>query len=508
MANVKFLRGTQGKLDTLTSYTEGAFYLTEDTNRLYVAQSASSLVLLNQTVRIVDNKAALDVLSPVAANDFCYLSEENILAVYNGTKWVQINPDTVLVNSTAGLATEAITDGVKATLAVADSTNHKVTGAVEFIAKTDNVTISRSASGQIEFSVAAPETVEYALEQAAEGKKFELNRTVGGATTKVGSIEFADGTNTSVVVADGVVTYSAKDTTNRAMSAQAAQGEGKHGFEFAVTDSDSNSVKASIDPIIKIGKTENQVHFDGGIADLDVYTISEVDTLLADYEKKVDAMTYKGTTAVIPTGAGENGDVLKLSADLETGEKAGDLFIYYNGTWEYVPSGNEDTTYTLANGTHEISIVNATNTADKVGIKVSGISENPISVDGKNEDKTAKITVSHKAIETEAATSDAANQAAKGELSFNVVEALEDDGYGHITKVTTKAIKVVDTHANVNGVSHAVAVAEGVATVSTTVTDSDGATVSGSFSMQSKEKSLEVTAVDGAVNVELVWGSF
>jgi hypothetical protein len=37
MSNVKFLRGTQAKLDSLTSFQEGAFYLTSDTDRLYFA---------------------------------------------------------------------------------------------------------------------------------------------------------------------------------------------------------------------------------------------------------------------------------------------------------------------------------------------------------------------------------------------------------------------------------------------------------------------------------------
>ena len=34
MANVKFLKGTQEKFNTLSSFTDGAFYLTTDTDRL------------------------------------------------------------------------------------------------------------------------------------------------------------------------------------------------------------------------------------------------------------------------------------------------------------------------------------------------------------------------------------------------------------------------------------------------------------------------------------------
>ena len=48
--NVSFLKGTQSKLNGLTSYQAGAFYLTEDTDRLYFAQSASELVYLNKYI--------------------------------------------------------------------------------------------------------------------------------------------------------------------------------------------------------------------------------------------------------------------------------------------------------------------------------------------------------------------------------------------------------------------------------------------------------------------------
>jgi len=47
--NVGFKRGTQSALDTIIAgsgnrYTEGTFYLTSDTDKLYFAQSATELV--------------------------------------------------------------------------------------------------------------------------------------------------------------------------------------------------------------------------------------------------------------------------------------------------------------------------------------------------------------------------------------------------------------------------------------------------------------------------------
>ena len=93
--NVSFKRGAQGSLPT-SNFTEGAFYLTNDTDRLYFAQSSSELVLLNQTVQIVN--AVADLPKTAEINDFFYCKTENILAVYTEIdsvkQWKQINPDT------------------------------------------------------------------------------------------------------------------------------------------------------------------------------------------------------------------------------------------------------------------------------------------------------------------------------------------------------------------------------------------------------------------------------
>lgn len=89
MANILFKRGLQQNLPTTA--TDGVFYLTTDTNRLYVGQG-STLALLNQTVQIVANIAALP--ASATKNDFYYCTSENVLAVWDGTKWQQINKNT------------------------------------------------------------------------------------------------------------------------------------------------------------------------------------------------------------------------------------------------------------------------------------------------------------------------------------------------------------------------------------------------------------------------------
>ena len=99
MANVKFLKGTQSNFNGLTQFTDGAFYLTTDTDRLYFAQSETECVPLNQFIRTV-SEADFKALktSQVAKGDQYYIPEKNILAVCKDNNatltWTQLNPDT------------------------------------------------------------------------------------------------------------------------------------------------------------------------------------------------------------------------------------------------------------------------------------------------------------------------------------------------------------------------------------------------------------------------------
>ena len=111
MSNVKFLRGEQSKLNNLTSFVEGAFYLTSDTDRLYFAQSNSELVYLNKYIATVSDQSKLPLLANVNIGDFYYVADVNALvtkSTENAIRWTQVNaPDTdTKVNS---LAFETVT---------------------------------------------------------------------------------------------------------------------------------------------------------------------------------------------------------------------------------------------------------------------------------------------------------------------------------------------------------------------------------------------------------------
>ena len=93
MANVMFKRGLSTALPIGANIVDGAFYLTEDTNHLYIgkqdAEGNKSLAKINGNIHAVNTLPATG-----EQGEFYYLPGQNILAYYDTDKWVQLNPDT------------------------------------------------------------------------------------------------------------------------------------------------------------------------------------------------------------------------------------------------------------------------------------------------------------------------------------------------------------------------------------------------------------------------------
>lgn len=97
---LQFKRGTQDALNTLRNRKEGidgCFYLTVDTasdnsttaSKLYVGRADGSIVPVNQGIVNISNLETLKDATlnhSFTAGDFAYVGQDNILAVYNGTK--------------------------------------------------------------------------------------------------------------------------------------------------------------------------------------------------------------------------------------------------------------------------------------------------------------------------------------------------------------------------------------------------------------------------------------
>lgn len=398
MANVKFLKGTQEKFNTLSSFTDGAFYLTTDTDRLYFAQSSTECVPLNQFIRTV-TKTQFEALTSaqVSQGDYYYITDQNILAIADydegSLKWTQLNPDTntnttfdeINFESSVTDNTVTITEKLKEYNAItgkqtgnalAGDLKLKGTNGVALTAENDSVgsttvtiegdTYSLSSNmndaRQYEASVAYHVGDIVVINGKYQRCKAEV---AAGSNTSaaaiIGSFEklnagislvsangqasstfgFKKGANVDIGQTDGQITISAVDTTltggSLNISNNAAQG-----FDIEVSDSGNNKVSGTLNPVIKVGSSS--VNFVNGKADLPVYTTSEIDSKF----KGLNGMTYKGTVggavANLPSSNVSSGDTYMVAtASFEAGSikaKNGDLLIAVGeeGVDGYIPS--------------------------------------------------------------------------------------------------------------------------------------------------------------------------
>ena len=131
MANVSFKRGLSTALSNV-AVEDGVFYLTTDTNRLYVGQG-SKLAELNQSVTTYATWAAMEASAPKQEGQFYYAIQENVLACYlsESNKWQQINPDhndnddTYVSSLSVGSADKSETGKLKYTITVGQKTKHQ-----------------------------------------------------------------------------------------------------------------------------------------------------------------------------------------------------------------------------------------------------------------------------------------------------------------------------------------------------------------------------------------------
>lgn len=398
MANVKFLKGTQSNFNKLSKFTDGAFYLTTDTDRLYFAQSSTECVPLNQFIRTV-TAAQFEGLTTdqVSKGDYYYIPENNILAVCkdNNTTltWTQLNPDTntnttfneINFESSVTDNTVTITEKLKEYNAItgkqtgnalAGDLKLKGTNGVALTAENDSVgsttitvegdTYSLSSNmnnaRQYEASVAyhvgdiivlngryqicKAEVASGSNTSAAAiiGSFEELNAGISLVSAngqKSSTFGFKQGPNVTINQFDGEIQVSAEDTTLENGRLNVSNNK-TQGFDIEVSDGGNNKVSGTLNPVIKVGSSS--VNFVNGEANLPVYTTSQIDSKF----KGLNGMTYKGTiggaVATLPSSNVSSGDTYMVaSASFEAGSinaKNGDLLIAVGeeGADGYIPS--------------------------------------------------------------------------------------------------------------------------------------------------------------------------
>ncbi len=397
MANVKFLKGTQENFNGLTQFTDGAFYLTTDTDRLYFAQSTSECVPLNQFIRTV-TKTQFEALTSaqVSQGDYYYITDQNILAIadYDGgsLKWTQLNPDTntnttfnemnfegsvtdntvtiteklkeynAITGKQTGnaLAGDLKLKGTNGIALTAENDAHSTTITVEgdTYSLSSNINDARQYEAGVAYHVGDIVVINgkyqrCKIEVAADSNKSaaaiigsfeELNAGISLVSAngqESSTFGFKAGSNVTIGQTNSQITVSAEDTTLDRGSLDISNNT-TQGFDIDVADSKGFKVSGTLDPTIKVGSSS--VHFVNGAADLPVYTTSEIDSKF----KGLNGMTYKGTiggaVAKLPESNVSSGDTYMVAtASFEAGSiiaKNGDLLIAVGeeGADGYIPS--------------------------------------------------------------------------------------------------------------------------------------------------------------------------
>lgn len=337
-----------------TSATAGCFYLTSDTHQLYIGNDNGTLSPVNEGIITVNDES--DLPSSTDGNfsnytgHFYYLSSLGVLAVHNGNKWVQINPDTYVEKTwfqqSSSNGTSTITHVAKNNTAGAAKTSLlNITGAGGITVSSSGAANESGAaldSGGSQ-TTAASVTItgtEYSVDSstATGGVNVNLNKSVGGAASTVDSSVAIKGGSHVTVSKDANsndITISSKNTINTGMSN--GYGTDNKGFVINVTQGyDDNSanqgtVTTTITPQIKLGTNNTAYDYVQGVATLPVYTKTEVDANIDSLLQELNAMTYRGTIgsgSTTATGFNTTTNRPKdtLNQDI-TDIKVGDVFL-------------------------------------------------------------------------------------------------------------------------------------------------------------------------------------
>lgn len=261
MANVMFRKGLSTALP-LTNATEGTFYLTSDTNRLYVGKADKTLAELNRYVSVVANTASLPATP--AKDDFVYITAGNILAVCTNPdaanvvdKWTQINPDTDTDTDTylksASAAVESSADGgIKVTLTLKETKKNVKTNGTTDVATpiTTDFTISKADLAEI-----YPVNVGVDVGSVASGAKIELNGDGINASDK--TVNIVGGNNVTITPdsTDHKITVTATDTTYDLSTAN-----NKLTLKGTNSTTDDITIETDNDALTR-SATENKINF-------------------------------------------------------------------------------------------------------------------------------------------------------------------------------------------------------------------------------------------------------
>lgn len=558
--NIQFLLGTQANLEKYISGSstaaEGTFYLTNDTHRLYVGTSLGTAVPVNEGVITVPN---LDALKTISAHpgEFYYVTNGNILCVYSGREWVQINNNTntyvKATDTVVSLADQVATITTKYTMndgttPISDSWNLAVAKGVKVSidAATDKVILTGVVNDSFGVS-AASNIATVTLRDSFNNEKTFKVKTGDTNTMTVGASAEGD-----------AVVLNVKNMANTGLKVTPEA----TGFRVGVTDI-MGTQSDVINPSIKVGASSDDtkhktLNFVNGTATLPIYTKEEID----DIKLALNAMTYRGLVgtsasstnpqrvikawATVKAGSAEIGDTYLFAEQVTDGSN-----VYSKGTmaiargvetngvipagnviWDFVESTvNTDTKYELNN---QATAAGTAGFVQLVG-KLGGITESGKKVFFENgtaikasvtvdNDGHAHISFAHEGITASettgtvaqgAATYASSNDKSEKATTITAIESITVNAQGHVTNFKTNTITLKDTNAVINSVGMSVGAAkaakEVVLTSSVQLKDGAGTTMTaktGTLKMKSDTLVFNQADSGKTLGIDLVWGSF
>ena len=583
-AKVGFLTGAQSSIDTMLSKganagaKHGYFYLTKDSHRLYVGNSDGSISAVNEGVQTVTYLGDLPTLQTAAdkvayTGRFFYVQYKestagqvdsniaNILCVYNGSAWVQINANTdTHINSNTYTAS---TTGATATItnAIGSTDGGSVTGKFEIvtaggikIANTAGKTNSVTLTGD-KFTLAA-----------GDGATGEVKLNLSSANGQAGSsVTLKADPNTTVLTRkENVITIAGRVNASLAITNAT---DGKTGFTVTVKDNQGKTVTGSYDPIIKYGsKAQSSTKLVDGVFNINAYNKEEIDQLMRD----LNAMEYRGTVGANGTAATAWAELLKLpqkigytylfsspitvnnaehtvgtlaiargteytAADLAAGTiTKAELVGTINPatlTWDFVESTNDtDTTYKLYTAATGVGFkLQDSFSGNKGQIKYAGAGGLTVSQSLQggvdiSQDKSAEnvITITHNTVKrTDTNTnpdkiklsSQTPATHLNDTITIPVITGIKTNAEGHVTGVNTVNYELNDTATVITGVTSAASAnADGSVALKTkvTATSSSGKDMvqSGTATATFKSSSLTLGASGSSVSIDMTWGEF
>lgn len=531
MADLLFKRGKHANLPA--TVIDGAFYLTTDTHRLYagITPEGSTTAELVDLNKYILTYTSLDDLklnwNNAEAGDFAYVEKENVLAYYDGTNWHQVNKntDTTLQRKQDGSADGFVISGtgssVTLTITESDGTEHSdaiaFTGAKGIstaVAADGTVTITGtlySLSGALDTG-----TFTITLDNdRSELDPYQVNLSAGS------NVEFTGGANNLIISAKDT----ALDSTQGSLTIESVKTDGDitgSKVTFSVTDTDGNTVSKSSENTLYYTVNGTTVYNQD---ELPVYSKDQIDTKF----NQLNPMSYKGVVTALEGLAGlekvKAGDTYMVSGSGFTGPnnesaKKGDLFIatgeetdgvLTDVIWTYIPAGDDamtDTTYSsIVNvAEHKAVLVNILTEDVVYGIDLEAGDKIELS-SVEDSDGVLKTTIKHAA--PGAASIQPTDAASTTDNTYEIIvpEDFVIDEYGHVASFKERTYNI----AKVTLEGDAVTATNNVATVVTTLTDSNGDS-RGTATMKldaSAADNLNITASgNDTIVLKLEWGTF